>query len=100
MPSMGSSDTSAGAQLCNSMLPLPGCPPSYAPQMSGEGTETSKQALHQESPGGERVSTTTPYITTQRTPAQVQNEAQPMQEQREVSGQGLGVLRKHARNRI
>ncbi|KAL3208280.1 hypothetical protein MRX96_009632 [Rhipicephalus microplus] len=67
--------------------------------MSCEKTETSKQALRQESTGGKRVSTTT-YITTQMTPAQVQNEAQPIQEQMKVSGQGLGILKQHARNRI
>ncbi|KAL3243732.1 hypothetical protein MRX96_047390 [Rhipicephalus microplus] len=67
--------------------------------MSCERTETFKQALRQESTGGERVSTTT-YITTQGTPAQVQNEAQLFQEQREVSGQGLGIPKQHAKNRI
>ncbi|KAL3197710.1 hypothetical protein MRX96_044774 [Rhipicephalus microplus] len=67
--------------------------------MSCEGTESSKQALRQEGTGGERVSTTT-YITTQGTPAEVQNEAQTIQEQGEVSGQGLGILKQHARNRI
>ncbi|KAL3221391.1 hypothetical protein MRX96_005121 [Rhipicephalus microplus] len=61
-----------------------------------EGTETSKQALRQE---GECVSTTT-YITTQKTPAQVQDEAQPIQKQREVSGQTLGILKQHAKNLI
>ncbi|KAH8022728.1 hypothetical protein HPB51_002762 [Rhipicephalus microplus] len=74
-------------------------PPSYAPQMSCERTETNKQALRQESAGGECVSTTT-YITTQGTPAQVQNAAQPIEEQTKVSGQGLGILKQHARNRI
>ncbi|KAL3244937.1 hypothetical protein MRX96_047090 [Rhipicephalus microplus] len=67
--------------------------------MPCERTETSKQALRQESTGGERVSTAT-CITTQGTPAQVQNEAQPIQEQREVSGQDLGILKQHASNRI
>ncbi|KAL3184130.1 hypothetical protein MRX96_000173 [Rhipicephalus microplus] len=67
--------------------------------MSCEGTETSKQALHQESTGGERVSTTT-YIPTQGTPTQVQNKVQRIQERREVSEQGLGCPKQHASNRI
>ncbi|KAL3192178.1 hypothetical protein MRX96_059289 [Rhipicephalus microplus] len=59
--------------------------------MSCERIETSKQALRQESTGGERTSTTT-YITTQRTPVHVQNEAQPIQEQKKSQDRDLESL--------